>query len=605
MTTEYGDGDFANPASVCDVIMKGGITSGVVYPRALTELAKQFRFAQVGGTSAGAIAAAAAAAAEYGRHVPGGGFVLLAKLPAEVGNILFSLFQPIPALKPVFDILVAAIGAEGTMTKVMRVIVAALAGFPYAAAAGALPGLLIVVAGWWHANLALTVLGALLLLIGITLGIALCLYRAITKGIPDNDFGLCPGKTQPGYSTPGLSDWLGDKIDEIAGRDPKKDPPLTFGDLSLAEDTGISRHKITLRMMTTNLTLRRPYSLPFTEANEKIFAFRLADFERLFPARITSYLAAHCEKVDDSTGECSDLYKFPEAENLPVIVATRMSLSFPLLFCAVPLYARDFTFASEAERAKWRKHLFSDGGLSNNFPIQFFDRMLPNSPTFGITLDDFNEKRVPEDIIKKHYPANDPHVRVWLPKTTSAGSGVLIPGEPLHGIAAFFSRLLDAAMSWQDNLQSTLPGYRDRIVHVGLKSDEGGLNITMPQKLVDRLACYGALAGEDMRDEFDLDEHRWRRFLVAMDRMDHTLDEIAAAYNGQGGIESFAAFLNRYPYPPNHPVSYKDAARDHLETLKSRAADLAELSRRWEAQLQIPGAELPHPKTDLRITPRP
>ena len=104
MTNEYVDGDFANPTAVCDVIMKGGITSGVVYPLALTELAKQFRFSQVGGTSAGAIAASAAAAAEYGRHVPGGGFVLLAKLPAEVGKILFSLFQPTPALKPMFDI---------------------------------------------------------------------------------------------------------------------------------------------------------------------------------------------------------------------------------------------------------------------------------------------------------------------------------------------------------------------------------------------------------------------------------------------------------------------------------------------------------------------
>jgi hypothetical protein len=599
MATEYVDGDFATPSAVCDVIMKGEITSGVVYPLALTELARQFRLSQVGGTSAGAIAAAAAAAAEYGRHAPGGGFARLAKLPAEVGKILFSLFQPTPALKPVFDVLVAAIGNDGTATKVMRVIGAALAGFAFAAAAGALPGLLIAVAGWWYSNLALAVLGILLLLIGVSLGVALCIYRAVSKGIPNNDFGLCPGKTQPGNSTPGLSDWLADLIDDIAGRDPKKDPPLTFGDLS-PEDAGAPRHKITLRMMTTNLTLRRPYSLPF---NEKIYAFRLADFERLFPARITSYLAAHCEKVDDAAGEYGDLYKFPEPENLPVIVATRMSLSFPLLFCAVPLYARDFTFASEAERAKWRKNLFSDGGLSNNFPIQFFDRMLPNSPTFGITLDDFNEKRVPERI-KKQYPPDDPHSRVWMPATDQPRSGVLIPGEPLHGIVAFFSRLIDAAKDWQDNLQSTLPGYRDRIVHVGLKSDEGGLNIAMPPKLVLALGAYGARAGKDMCDEFDLDEHRWRRFLVAMDRLDHTLDEIAEAYNGQGGIESFAAFLNRYPYPPN-PVSYKDAARDHLETLKSRVADLAELSRRWEAQLQIPDAELPHPKTDLRVTPRP
>jgi hypothetical protein len=596
MANEYVDGDFANPTAVCDVIMKGGITSGVVYPLALTELAKQFRLSQVGGTSAGAIAASAAAAAEYGRHVPGKGFVLLAKLPAEVGNILISLFQPTAKLKPMFDIAVAAIGNDSTKKKVMRMIGAALAGFATAAAAGSLPGLLIVVAGLWYCNLALVLLGVLLLLIGIAIGVAICLYRAISKGIQVNDFGLCPGKTQSGYSTPGLSDWLGDKIDDIAGRDPKKDPPLTFGDLSSAEAAG--GHKITLRMMTTNLTLRRPYSLPFSE---KIFAFNLAEFEKLFSPRITAYLAAHCERVTEGSPPV-DLYWFPEPEHLPLIVATRMSLSFPLLFCAVPLYARDFTLLEE-ETTNWRRNLFSDGGLSNNFPINFFDRMLPNSPTFGISLDPFDEDRLPKDI-KAKYPQDDPHSRVWLPKTKSAGSGVLIPGEPIDGIVAFMSRLIDAAKDWQDNLQSTLPGYRDRIVHVDLKADEGGLNINMPGELVRRLGNYGALAGVDMRDEFDLDEHRWQRFLVAMDRLDHTLDEIAAAYDGQGGIESFEAFLNRYPYPPN-PVSYKVAARDHLATLKSRAADLAELSRRWEAQLQIPDAELPHPKTDLRITPRP
>jgi hypothetical protein len=151
MANEYKDGDFANPTKVCDVIMKGGISSGVVYPPALTQLAMKFRFSQVGGISAGAIAASAAAAAEYGRHVPGGGFALLAKLPDEVGTILFKLFQPTRALKPVFDILVGASGNDSTATKLMRVIGAALAGFALAAAAGALPGLLIIVAGWWYA----------------------------------------------------------------------------------------------------------------------------------------------------------------------------------------------------------------------------------------------------------------------------------------------------------------------------------------------------------------------------------------------------------------------------------------------------------------------
>ena len=49
----------------CDVVMKGGITSGVVYPKAMVTLAKCFRLKYIGGTSAGAIAAAAAAAAEF------------------------------------------------------------------------------------------------------------------------------------------------------------------------------------------------------------------------------------------------------------------------------------------------------------------------------------------------------------------------------------------------------------------------------------------------------------------------------------------------------------------------------------------------------------
>jgi hypothetical protein len=50
-----------------DVTMKGGIASGVIYPLALCELAREFRIRNVAGASAGAIAASFAAAAELGR----------------------------------------------------------------------------------------------------------------------------------------------------------------------------------------------------------------------------------------------------------------------------------------------------------------------------------------------------------------------------------------------------------------------------------------------------------------------------------------------------------------------------------------------------------
>lgn len=52
-----------NPPLECDIVMKGGITSGVIYPRAVCRLAKTYRLRSVGGSSAGAIAAAGAAAA--------------------------------------------------------------------------------------------------------------------------------------------------------------------------------------------------------------------------------------------------------------------------------------------------------------------------------------------------------------------------------------------------------------------------------------------------------------------------------------------------------------------------------------------------------------
>ena len=63
------------PSLECDLILQGGLTSGVIYPRALCEVARVYRLRSVGGSSAGAIAAAAAAAAEFNRV--GGGFTKL------------------------------------------------------------------------------------------------------------------------------------------------------------------------------------------------------------------------------------------------------------------------------------------------------------------------------------------------------------------------------------------------------------------------------------------------------------------------------------------------------------------------------------------------
>ena len=100
--------DFQGEKPYCDVVMKGGITSGVVYPRAIVELAKRFQLKNIGGTSAGAIAAGVAAAAEFGRKT--GGHARLLECSDQVGTILLSLFHPARRLCPLLNALLATLG---------------------------------------------------------------------------------------------------------------------------------------------------------------------------------------------------------------------------------------------------------------------------------------------------------------------------------------------------------------------------------------------------------------------------------------------------------------------------------------------------------------
>ncbi|TME60808.1 MAG: hypothetical protein E6I59_12500, partial [Chloroflexi bacterium] len=56
------------PEWSCDLVFKGGFTSGIVYPPAILQLKNHYTFCNIGGTSAGAIAAAGVAAAEFNRN---------------------------------------------------------------------------------------------------------------------------------------------------------------------------------------------------------------------------------------------------------------------------------------------------------------------------------------------------------------------------------------------------------------------------------------------------------------------------------------------------------------------------------------------------------
>src|SRR5579872_6216624 len=118
---ELQHADYTRASAPCDVVMKGGVTSGVVYPTAICRLAQNFRFRSIGGTSAGALAAALAAAAEYQRLTAGtsAGFQRLAEVSEYLGtgSNLRDLFQPSADTQALFDLGMGFIekGANGAL----------------------------------------------------------------------------------------------------------------------------------------------------------------------------------------------------------------------------------------------------------------------------------------------------------------------------------------------------------------------------------------------------------------------------------------------------------------------------------------------------------
>ncbi len=555
------------PLAECDVVMKGGITSGVVYPLAVVELAKKYRFKNVGGASAGAIAAALTAAAELGREQ--GAFGRLEAEARAMGTKLRTLFQPSRPMRPLFEVLMATLAGKSSFGKVCRFVFAALRRFWLASLLGLAPAAALA---WFGRETqpiwALGIGVALLALVGWLVAIFWRLTRILTQQLPEQAFGFCPGIRTGKKGPPALMDWLADLVDDLAGVRRK---PLTFGDL-WGEDPVHPR--LRLLMMTSNLTVGRPHAVPYSE--EKLFHpqelfFKPEELERQLPKRVVAWMEDHAEPYEHDPS----FLHLPAPAEMPVVAVVRMSLAFPLLFEAVPLYACDYTLAEEAQKHRPRRVWMSDGGLCSNFPIHFFDGLWPSRPTFGITLEPF--------VAERHQD------RVWLP--SRAGQGIVRGLSGLTGLGSFFGSLVDTMQEWQDNLQSTLPGYRERIVHVRLDAEEGGLNLDMDPEVIARLVEMGTQAGTKLNAEFNWDAHRWTRGLSSMEQVQETL-----AWLDTATLEFVAARdVGSTPYPQSE--AWLKHATATLESWRQVAA--AETAGRMAKS-----GKFPNPKPKLRPMPR-
>jgi hypothetical protein len=670
--SDFTADDFPDePELQCDIVMKGGITSGVVYPLAVCELATTYRLRSVGGASAGAIAAAAAVAAEMGRRsvlarpidpaaqdgaaaatdpavgapvtAPGApapaptpaptppadalprGFLGLAQFPRLLAesqpdgrSLLFHLFRPQPEARRLFGLLSTVLEQKTKLPDEpsrLQLVAAALAVIAHATAKAPIRSLLGVVLG-----LALVVLGvvglvrlppgsspvvvaalALAVVVGVLgtlVGLAVALLSGVLADLgrlPSVGFGMSSGRGADD-SELALTPWLYRRLQDLAGR--PYDQPLTFGHLQADE--------LQLQMMTTNLSRSQPMAMPW---NDDIYFFKPVDFENLFGPVVVQAMIDHPPPLP--TGpvgrrlrevllvHAGELRPFPRAADLPVIVATRMSLSFPLLISAVPLYALDYTgtnlayvravrewrrqhpdatlaehAAAVTERPVFDVNWFSDGGLTSNLPVQFFDSVLPSRPTFAIDLAPFSDD---------HPRSADERDNSYLPDVNQGGGHRRTARWAPTSLAALFSfglSLVDTARTWVDQASLTMPGYRDRVVTVYQDGSEGGINLAMPPELVTALSQRGRFAAARLVDRFGpggggWPNHKWIRYRTSTAALSDWLAAFERGYTVQPPF--YDALLDDPDEQPSYRVSGEKLAamRDRTDGLRAEIADWA------------------------------
>jgi hypothetical protein len=256
----------------------------------------------------------------------------------------------------------------------------------------------------------------------------------------------------------------------------------------------------------------------------------------------------------------------PDWDKLPIAFCARLSLSFPILIAAFPLYTiKASAFAKkkkgevlELEEEDLARSWFSDGGICSNFPIHFFDHWLPSRPTFGITLGKMPDAEV----------TNMAH--------------------PLEGMPDAQAKVLE-----KGNVAVHLPagnrveGFRERVVEIRLTDEEGGLNLDMDPERIKALVDKGAAAGALLRDRFDFEEHRWIRLQVLMpplaDELQHLGDQ--SAKQGWPGAN--------HPYHRGEP--WLTVARQTLDALATLAG---------KPNFELLKRKDPKPPATIRTTPR-
>ncbi|MEM9516461.1 MAG: hypothetical protein AAGA42_16550 [Actinomycetota bacterium] len=572
-----------SPPFACDRVMKGGITSGVVYPPAIVELARDHRLYNIGGASAGAIAAVAAAAAEYGRQTGGGGFEVLAGIPDELATTdpttgetkLQGLFVPQDSTRTYFDLIwqqrkLGDVSAFARARSLVPTVLARSSVMPapiVALAAFALPIAAIVwlVLDPTPATIAVAVLalfvGAVVYIVARIVAGARALLASAPAQLKENRHGLCSGASVGDQV--GLTEWLHERIEQMAGptrvaAPPEEQRPLTYGDLQAYE--------IGLITLTTNLSQSSSENFPF---DDNTWAFAPDDMTALFPPAVAQHIIDRGSVATRTSSqreqlEHQGLLQLPPPDELPIVLGARISLSFPVLLSAIPLWRLTPVRHGDAWETEYHEVWLSDGGICSNLPVHLFDAPLPSRPTYGINLSPGTTGPLPtsdDEAVVMSYA----HDNVWRPIGT--GSGRTTPVSDIDSTVGLLSRVLTTMQNWSDNSMTRALGVRDRICTIRLGATEGGMNLDMPTTTIEGLGPRGVAAGQNLAwmvrgerppyssaaEDDDIagaqwTRHRWTRLRSTARGVGDYLQSMAAGREKTAVPQAGGAHPNNYDY---------------------------------------------------------
>jgi hypothetical protein len=465
------------------------------------------------------------------------------------------------------------------------------------------------------------------------------------KALEENHYGFCTGMgLAPTTEGEGLVEWLHRGIQQSAGRS-REDPPLTFADLWAAPrfgragpspltdglqplDTGIN-----LQMFTSNVTQGRPVRLPLSDANTRLY-YLPEEWSKFFSRTVMDALHAASRPYRPASASDPPLDKRLDSEEqkklkselrelpsggMPIVVAARLSLSFPVLFSFVPVYAVDYEQPREIRGL--RQCLLSDGGLCTNFPVHLFDAAHPRWPTFALLLD-------------RRLRDHDDQA-LWLPRyhlegradnwqdTVPCATGKELTGTLLGRLLGLFAGVILTMKDWNDRVTGRLPQVRNRVIRLALRPGEGQLNIRMPGERILHMAYeYGTKGGQELVARFAPDkdgvkpawrEHLYVRSMIELRALRKHLKGYSAAVHADGDTEPLGQLLadavNKPPLAsPSEPNRFPDPASAKLDTPQRRALERASRAvAALESELQACEAQLgpyvPMLEPEMRLRP--